>query len=735
MDKDFFQFTKLIVEKRLAEALEILQAHINTIQNQYFTVQFEKYKENYLNILNYSIQYGKDPQREAVLSKLYRSVIELGEMVKCTTHCKESRIIALEFTSPDIAMNDYALEFQKMEYLILDGNLENEWLKEMDISSTANKDDLNMPDFEKVFKYIVFSAHLDNKNLDILIHAINHSQQSLEIRAMLVSAIGLSTMQCFQIEKLLTLLVIMEKLEHQLWERAFIGVIFVLHKYHQRISMYAEFDDIINRLKTIPDIEKHLKDLLIQIVKANETEKISKQWEEDIMPQMMNMQSKIEDKLDLNNMMSDSFKDENPDWQEFFEDSPELLDKLQEYSQMQLEGSDIFMNTFSKMKNYPFFSRIHHWFIPFTAENKDVAKVIADHSAEINILGFIKTLELSSFICNSDKFSFCFNLRQLPAEHKEMLINLYKNEMKSFNELEKSDALIMPELKSKFVFSQYIQDLYRFYKLHPQRREFDDIFETPLNLHNFDFYTSLSDNNKLFREIAEYFFKQKEYLQAIQLFQIILKSQNNDSELLEKIGFAYQKQNNFESAISYYLQAELLEPRRDWLMKKIAYCYRRLNKYDLALKYYLELEKTDSGNLQVIANIGHTYLQLKDYENALQYYFKVDFNSESTQQILRPISFCAFVLKKYEIAGSYLDKLLEKEKNRYDLMNKAHVEWCLGNTKNAIYYYKQCLQTNSNDFQSFLQAIETDKQHLFNNGIDDYDFMLMMDYLRFHLEE
>ena len=59
----------------------------------------------------------------------------------------------------------------------------------------------------------------------------------------------------------------------------------------------------------------------MQILKSKETEKITKKWEEEILPEMMKMQPNIEKNLDLENSLSDDFsEDKNPDWEKVFEE-------------------------------------------------------------------------------------------------------------------------------------------------------------------------------------------------------------------------------------------------------------------------------------------------------------------------------------------------------------------------------------------------------------------------------
>ncbi|MDE7154851.1 MAG: hypothetical protein K2N79_01010, partial [Muribaculaceae bacterium] len=63
--------------------------------------------------------------------------------------------------------------------------------------------------------------------------------------------------------------------------------------------------------------------------------------------------------------------EENPEWMEVLEKSG-VADRLKEMTEIQEEGGDVFMSTFSNLKNYTFFNEISNWFLPFPAESSGV---------------------------------------------------------------------------------------------------------------------------------------------------------------------------------------------------------------------------------------------------------------------------------------------------------------------------------------------------------------------------
>ena len=52
-----------------------------------------------------------------------------------------------------------------------------------------------------------------------------------------------------------------------------------------------------------------------------------------------------------------------------------ITDKLRELGELQMSGADVYMSTFSQLKQFPFFRKISHWFYPFDPQYRDIAKL------------------------------------------------------------------------------------------------------------------------------------------------------------------------------------------------------------------------------------------------------------------------------------------------------------------------------------------------------------------------
>ncbi|NQU85611.1 MAG: tetratricopeptide repeat protein, partial [Mariniphaga sp.] len=295
--------------------------------------------------------------------------------------------------------------------------------------------------------------------------------------------------------------------------------------------------------------------------------------------------------------------------------------------------------------------------------------------------------------------------------------------------------LSSPGKNEEFISNQYIQDLYRFFKLHPKKSDFEDVFSWRFDFHNTTGLGNLlKEDIKLLRNIAEFYFLNNHYNDSFEVYTILLENEKS-GELYQKIAFCLQKHGDYKEALVNYLKADLYELNKLWNLKKIALCYRNLKEPAKALEYYRQAELLDAENLGIQLSIGHCLLELDQFEDALKSYFKVEYLSPGNKKVWRPIAWCSFLTGKKEQAEKYFIKLVDDTPTNHDYMNMGHVQWSLGMRKEALDYYKKSIVEGGFSNNEFLAIFEDDLHHLINQGINSEDVPIMLDQLRYSLSE
>ncbi len=68
-------------------------------------------------------------------------------------------------------------------------------------------------------------------------------------------------------------------------------------------------------------------------------------------------------------------------------------------------------------------------------------------------------------------------------------------------------------------------------------------------------------------------------------------------------------------------------------------------------------------------------------------------------------------------------------------MNMGHVKWSLGNRKEALEYYAKSVSESGFSEYEFMEVFDEDLPHLLKLGVDKDDVPIMLDQLRYIIEE
>ena len=68
-------------------------------------------------------------------------------------------------------------------------------------------------------------------------------------------------------------------------------------------------------------------------------------------------------------------------------------------------------------------------------------------------------------------------------------------------------------------------------------------------------------------------------------------------------------------------------------------------------------------------------------------------------------------------------------------MNMGHVQWSLGNRKEALAFYQQSISEEGFTVNEFLQVFDEDLPHLLEHGVDADDVPIMLDQLRYSVDK
>ncbi|MDR1557576.1 MAG: tetratricopeptide repeat protein [Tannerellaceae bacterium] len=699
--------------KEVKNAFDSLQSVISGNREYSFQDKLDEMQETYKYMLRYRMDGIKDPMQEDIYRNILTSAYELADQLRHS------------LLTPSSSLSFYS-QRRNLPHLreISFDNLYRQLLNAYETGNTKLYEESLCLLFYKIWTSDLFtpgdSAAIrklwDTPSLPFI------------VQCQVVSALMLGVQASFDKEKLLLLFDAAQlSAGEEVRVRALIGILLSLYIYRKRTSLYPKIAGRLATLAEEPGFTQTLRIITLRFILARETEKISRKLQDEIIPEMMKLSPKINNKINLSDLNPELLDEKNPEWQDMFSGTS-LGKKIEEFSELQQEGADVMHSTFIHLKSFPFFREISNWFLPFTHEHSIFDNRFRTGSQE---KGLLKTITAVPFMCNSDKYSLCFSMMQLPEATRRLMIGQFNSQVGEITEQTKEDFIGKRE-KTEIIAGQYIQDLYRFFKLHPAHPDFEDIFMWPLDFHNLPVLEPYLSDQESLTTIAEYYLRKNYADDALTIYTHLARTQKEDDMLFQKIGYCRQIEGDLRGALEAYLHADLLNAGSKWLIRRMAGCYRSLKKPEEALTYYRRYEELSPGNLSVQTNIGNCYLELKNYNEALKYYFKVDYLDTKSHKVWRPIAWCSFLSGRYDQARNYYKKIIQEDyPDMHDFLNAGHTEWALQNSRKAIEFYLQAIRTEEGNFYKFREQFIQDIPDLIVAGIQETEVPLMLDQLKY----
>ncbi|HLN21732.1 MAG TPA: tetratricopeptide repeat protein [Bacteroidales bacterium] len=729
------RINKLVSERRLKPALDLLSEMISSTQAGNLSDEYENIVMTYKNMLTYTVDGVPDPERHKVYIKLIQSILTIADRVKQDILSRNSgwhTYWVKQQAEKELRLSGKTI-IDTVDDLVFKSELD-EWLKisrEAIQNPHGERTNRHNKLIKNIFNHLWLTDYYGDAE-NSLIRIIQKSDNfRWHERCIFTTAITLSSLRTWQAEKLYHLAELYQAGENMVHERALTGLVLNLYYYNGRINLYQELTEKLLHLSFDDRFREHCRIIILQTIRSRETEKLGKKLHDEILPKVEKLKPLIEEKLDLDNILPDYRNNEkNPDWSDMFSDSDDVFKSMEELTKLQMEGADVYMTAFANMKHFDFFKDFQNWFVPFYPGHETMDEIYKDEILGPGTNELAEALYRTPFICNSDKYSLLLNLKQLPASQKTMMLKVFRMELEGLQQLNEEESITDTNRNFRINATQYIQDIYRFFKLSPYRKEFEDIFSGKLDIYNSEFFRLVFRDTETETSIADFFFSRDFYDDALALYLKQASKNPSDAQIYEKTGYCYQELGDYQNALKYYKLAELID-RKPWTIKKAGLCLKKLGRTEEALDYYLEACDLEPDNLHSVMMAGHCYLDLKKYEEALKYYFRIEYSDPENIKILRPIAYCYFALGKFEESEKYYDRMAEKKLNAHDQINRGHLALCRGNRREAINFYRQAVTSGELTKDQFIEIFNSDSSMLTAHGVDPEDLPIIVDYLLF----
>lgn len=680
--------------------------------------EFNRMDLEYSYMLKYFSSGAEDSSRGSIYNSFVNRLYSLTDKTKCYLLSSQDYTLYYCVRKSRINISNVLSEYITIiDSVNIYNEIEN---KDIDKINTLiqNKERCEI----KLFNSIWTSFPIKSNDIDNINYFLSNENVPQYSKVLIISSILLSLLEYYDESLLITLIRFYLLKKTGLSITALCAAVIILFIHRERIKTSILINQVIDELCEIDTFENDFKTIIFLLVRSKNTEKLTKRVEDDLMPNLMKAYPKVFDKIKNDTSLDLADLESNPEWKDLIDDNI-LSKKIDELNKLQMEGADVFIGTFSQLKAFPFFNEVSNWFMPFYKEHSLLNNIFSDNeNALINIIAE------SKFFCDSDKYSFVASIASVPISQRNLMLSQFNEQNSAIEEIKKARLDSQSQMRED-IANIYIQNIYRFFKLHPRKQEFIDPFKNDFDISILDIITSKIDITDSIEILANFYLKNNYFHKALKYFKILNSKKHISPIYNQKIGFCYQSLEKYHEAIEYYNKYALLSNNDLWNLRHLAACYRAIKEPQNALKYYKEAVELAPENISLSLNIGHCLLEIDDYQEALKYYFKVNYVEPNSLRSLRPIAWCLFALGNYEQSKKYYNKIIESQPNSTDYLNYGHLLFAVGDIPNAISMYNKSISFNNESMDNFVKKYNSDESILLKFGIKKSDISLLLDTL------
>lgn len=720
--------------QQLNRAIDELEQLVGATPDATLHERIDQVRMSYSFMLRYLSQGILDPERDNVLSHIINELSTIADMCLIALSERESpevfyaRRRELGATPLAVLAQEFRTQLNKLALLRSVNDDQRDQQTILQMTKACERAATNL--FNKVWSTFPISQG----DSELLGQLIADASLPEPVRCLLVMALMLGLMKFYderKLELLIDCYVASDSAEVQI--RALIAVLLALNCHRARARQSRGLQRHIDAMTETPAFASDMAMVLYRIVATRNTEHVTHRVTQEIMPDIMKATPDLISKLRQRDEIDPDELEANPEWQKMLEDNG-IASKMEEFSQMQQDGSDVFISTFARLKTFPFFHTLSNWFLPY---HSDHSVVVEAFGTDERILS--EMVARAPFLCNSDRYSFALTLSNMPPSQRQMILTQTRQQMEGLDE-ELDEELAEQVIKNRnmnrdTIATRCVQDLYRFFNLFSRRREFIDAFASHVSnesaFMNVPYLEQYTDSAEALTLIGEFYLKNELYHEASICYERLLHTQDNvDPIVLQKAGYAHECESEFDEAISMYERYLLAYDDDVWTLKHLARCHEANGDFDKAVPHYEHIDRLQPNRVGNTLNLGYALMRSGRLDEAMQQYFKADLMDDTKHRAWRHIAWCAFLQGNDERSLDYYTRIINDGKPRKsDYINRGHVHLCKGLITDAIADYRRARPLCDGGIDELQQLIAADIAELEMRGMTPSDVYLIIDTL------
>lgn len=728
MEDDLYRIFKLIDQHRLGHALDALENVMLTDTKSGGLDQLMEVKTDYGLMMQYWQNGFNDAQRGEVYDRLLQRLYTIAANVDVSRRNRSTHFwIALEH-HPWLKRNDWSAatvcrlleDFTASEALL---GLEQPHVAGQKKRELYAKHEELM---KCVFAYVVTAPQWTDGEAVAFQKMLLSPTVAVIDQQLMVSAVMLSAMLTFDVRKFKVLLeVYRQATVEEVRQRALVGWVMCLDE--RKAALYAGIQPLIDEVLSDEQCCRDLVELQMQMVYCRNAERDNREIQDKIIPDMMRGSNIKLTQHGLVEMDEDSLEDIlHPEKSE--RDMEQMEQSMSRMADMQKQGVDIYFSGFSQMKRLPFFGFPANWFVPFYAQHPSISTIWENTRGK----RFLRFVTEAGAFCDSDKYSLVMAFEKvvehLPANMLEMIEKGEADPMPIGGEIDREE-----QSQPAYIRRMYLQNLYRFFMLYPDRSEFVNpfarrqaFFMTKPMMCGGQMQTHLT-------EMASFLMKRDYDAEALKVIEnSVLTAPSPDYCLLRGTLLQRSQEGKAAQVLEWFARAVEMEQGNERALAGYARAAFNCQRYDEALATYMKLLEMKPESKSYMLNAAICLTNLHRNDEAEKVLFKLNYLYPDDMQVSSVLAWVLTLVGKYEQAETLFQQLNAGGKPRLsDILNHGYCYWLAGKTRQAIDCFRLFKHGEGNeDYDLEKEFMVTEVELLAAHDICEVDIRMMLDAVR-----
>lgn len=590
--------------------------------------------------------------------------------------------------------------------------------------------------YQQLFDTIWTSAHWSEDERKLINHYVRDEEAPRINRLSIISATGLALLFCFDEQKALFLLSLIDENDVEISMRALVMTFLANAAYgDDHMRLYPAVQQQLAALRERACFKPLVMAVQKAVLAAKQSPELAREFEKRLPEQMEKAHDRMKDlPQEVTREEMQQYIEDNPKLRKF---RNEMVGMMQDYIHMQNLGVDLSYHSFAHVhKILPFFTEAANWFCPFSFEHP----LLFNINAATRFLSII----VHNKACDTDRYGMVFAMApHLPEIHivkqdavtmeetriegddVETFIEQLSEEMEQ-NSVEADKSLLAMSPERLYAHAVCcVQDCFRFFTIFKHECCTPNPFDEDMCLWKLDNVWPAFEAPEALRELADWLFELEMYHEALDFYEAM----DPDVDILQRMGFAYEKLDAPQQAQDNYRQALAMKADDEWTQRQLLASYRNNGDLTLARDMLMKLLADSPDNYRYSRQLAEIYVRLEDYDEARKLYTKLDYLRPQHLPTQRALAWCYMALGNYDKASElYLDIIGQEEVCDEDFRNAGHCALLQHDIPTAVIYYQEFLKACGEERASSM-LFATDERFLTERGADTLTRQLIIDLI------